>query len=260
MRSGGSGGGHWKVSLTYSRPCRNPQAAATYTSPHWTTLRRRSLVQVLSASRSAGVSVTRRPPWRRSVAASDPVAGVNGRVRQAQSSLHRPRGGCQHRLFGPRSRGERDHRIGEAQPAAAVAGSDRESASWESGNLGSCRAFADSPGCQDSRFSVPRPGGDLGGRDRGAEESVRGRCARVGPRVPRSGRVARGRGAAMASPMARPRASPRVSAPLFSGLTPQGAFREAPIDRGLELEESDYAEGFIELIRDGKNLPDRLRR
>ena len=46
-------------------------------------------------------------------------------------------------------------------------GAERESASWESGNLGSRRAFADSPGCQDSRFSVPRPGGDLGGRDWG---------------------------------------------------------------------------------------------
>ena len=42
----------------YSRPCRKPHAAATYTSPHWTTLRRRSLVQVLSTPRSAGVSVT----------------------------------------------------------------------------------------------------------------------------------------------------------------------------------------------------------
>ena len=42
----------------------------------------------------------------------------------------------------------------------------------------------------------------------------------------------------------------------FSSLTPQGAFREVPIDNGLELEGSDYAEGLIELIRDGKKLPD----
>ena len=69
--------GQLKDSPTYSRPCRNPQAAATYTSPHWTTLRRRSLAQMLWSSRSVGVSVNRRPPWRRSVAASDPAAGAN---------------------------------------------------------------------------------------------------------------------------------------------------------------------------------------
>ena len=46
----------------------NWRIPAAYES-HWTTLRRRSLVQVLSAARSVGVSVNRRPPWRRSVAA-----------------------------------------------------------------------------------------------------------------------------------------------------------------------------------------------
>ena len=45
------------------------RGSGRYASPHCTTLRRRSLVQVLSAARSAGVSVNRRPPWRRSVAA-----------------------------------------------------------------------------------------------------------------------------------------------------------------------------------------------
>ena len=87
-----------------------------------------------------------------SVAASDPVAGVKALEASAITASAR------------------------RNPAAAVAGSERESASWESGNLGSCRAFADSPGCQDSRFSVPRPGGDLGGRDRRAG-SGRGRAA-----------------------------------------------------------------------------------
>ncbi len=107
-------------------------------------------------------------------------------------------------------------------PAAAVARSERESASWESGNLGSCRAFADSPRCQDSRFSVPRDSGNLGGRNRRAGERARAgaggnlanwksgilrTCAarrgagRPGPRVPRSARVKRTRAAAMASPM-----------------------------------------------------------
>ena len=48
----------------------------------------------------------------------------------------------------------------------------------EQGNLetlGSCHAFADSPGCQDSRFSVPRPGGDLGA---GATGGGGARCGR----------------------------------------------------------------------------------
>ena len=139
------------MSARNSRPCSRAHAAATYATDHCTTLRRRSLVQMLWSSRSAGVSFTRRPPCRGSVAASDPVAGVIALEASGITASAR------------------------RNPAAAVAGSERESASWESGNLGSCRAFADSPGCQDSRFSVPRPGGDLGGRDRRAGERAGGR-------------------------------------------------------------------------------------
>ena len=60
-----------------TQTCSSTHAPAAYASPHWTTLRRRSLVQVLSASRSAGVSVNRRPPWRRSVAAYPRVRAGN---------------------------------------------------------------------------------------------------------------------------------------------------------------------------------------
>ena len=182
---------------------------------------------MLSSPRSAGVSVTRRPPWRRSVAASDPVAGVNGargRLRLSSPPDAVP-SGCQHRLFGQGLEASAITASARRNPAAAVAGSERESTSWESGNLGSCRAFADSPGCQDSRFSVPRPGGDLGGRDRragsagaggdlanwkpgtlGVRAARRG-AGRRGPAVARSARVGRTRAAAMAPPMARRRAS-----------------------------------------------------
>ena len=208
------------MSARNSRPCSRAHAAATYATDHCTTLRRRSLVQMLWSSRSAGVSFTRRPPCRGQCSGIRSGAGVNGR-RQAQA-LRRPTrwlSGCQHRLSGQGLEASASR-----NPAAAVAGSERESASWESGNLGSCRAFADSPGCQDSRFSVPRPGGDLGGRDRGRGARVRAAtwrtgnlepgiraarrgAGRRGPAGARSGRVGRTRAAAMASPMARRRAS-----------------------------------------------------
>ena len=165
--------GHAKESLTKPSTCSSTHAPAAYASAHWATLRRRSLAQILLSSRSAGVSVNRRPPWRRSVAASDPVAGVNGA--RGGLRLSSPRSaGCQHRLFGQGLEASAITASARRNPAAAVAGSERESTSWESGNLGSCRAFADSPGCQDSRFSVPRPGGDLGGRDRRAGEARAG--------------------------------------------------------------------------------------
>ena len=69
--------GQPKVSVANPRTCSSTHAPAAYASPHCTTLRRRSLVQVLSASRSAGVSVNRRPPWRRSVAAYPRVRAGN---------------------------------------------------------------------------------------------------------------------------------------------------------------------------------------
>ena len=42
----------------------------------------------------------------------------------------------------------------------------------------------------------------------------------------------------------------------FSRITPQGAFREVPIDSRLGLESSDHAEELIRLIRVGKRLPE----
>ena len=104
------------------------------------------------------------------------------RARAAGSgSLHRPtRWLSAQRLFGQGLEASAITASARRNPAAAVAGSERESASWESGNLGSCRAFADSPGCQDSRFSVPRPGGDLGGRDRGRGSAGRAATWRTG--------------------------------------------------------------------------------
>src|SRR5688572_25755696 len=45
-----------------SRPCSRAHAAATYATDHCTTLRRRSLVQMLSTSRPIGVSVIQLPP------------------------------------------------------------------------------------------------------------------------------------------------------------------------------------------------------
>ena len=69
--------GQAKESLTKPSTCSSTHAPAAYASPHWTTLRRRSLAQMLSASRSAGVSVNRRPPWRRSVAAYPRVRAGN---------------------------------------------------------------------------------------------------------------------------------------------------------------------------------------
>ena len=136
-----------------------------------------------------------------SVAASDPVAGVT-RLLEASGITASAR----------------------RNPAAAVAGSERRSASWQSGNLGCSRAFADSPGCQDSSFSVPRPGGDLGGRDRAGLQGGRrsGELETRNAGNPRgaawggstrarwcSGVPAWGvtRAAAVASPMARRRAS-----------------------------------------------------
>ena len=69
------------------------------------------MVQVLSAPRSAGVSVNRRPPWRRSVAASDPGCGCERRARRAQALFT-----ARHRLFGQDLEASADHRISEAQP------------------------------------------------------------------------------------------------------------------------------------------------
>ena len=53
--------------------------------PHCTTLRRRSLVQVLSAARSVGVSVTRRPPCRSSVSERRNRGATDERVDTAGS-------------------------------------------------------------------------------------------------------------------------------------------------------------------------------
>src|SRR5688572_32289127 len=54
-----------------------------YTSPHWTTLRRRNLVQVLSAARSVGVSVTRRPHVAGSVSEPRTRGATDERVDRA---------------------------------------------------------------------------------------------------------------------------------------------------------------------------------
>ena len=53
--------------------------------PHCTTLRRRNLVQVLSAPRSAGVSVTRRPPCRGQCSGIRSGCGCERRARRAQA-------------------------------------------------------------------------------------------------------------------------------------------------------------------------------
>ena len=150
------------------------------------------------------------------------------RARAAGSgSRHRPRGGCR-RSSGCLDQGLEASAItasARRNPQRRSPGASGSRRAGESGNLGSCRALADSPGCQDSRFSVPRPGGDLGGRDRGRGSAGGGRqpggletwnpgirAARRGagrrrPAVARSARVGRTRAAAMASPMARRRAS-----------------------------------------------------
>ena len=62
--------GQSNVALKYSRTCSSTHAAAAYAMPHCTTLRRRSLAHVLSPSRSAGASFTRRPPVSRAVYAN----------------------------------------------------------------------------------------------------------------------------------------------------------------------------------------------
>ena len=115
--------------------------------------------------------------------------GCERHARQAQALIT-----ARHRLFGQGLEASAITASARRNPAGAVAGNERESASWESGNLGSCRAFADSPGCQDSRFSVPRPGGDLGGRDRGRRGSgCAGRHA-CPPECPRRARAGGGHG------------------------------------------------------------------
>ena len=75
---------------------------------------------VLGSTLCRRVGHSTAPISRGSVAASDPVAGVIALEASGITAWAR------------------------CNPAAAVAGSERESASWESGNLGSCRAFADS--------------------------------------------------------------------------------------------------------------------
>ena len=165
-----------------------------------------------------------------SVAASDPAAGVNG-----------ARGGL--RLSSPpdavavwpsasavwtRSRGERDHRISEAQPRS---GGRRERARvgelgiWKPGILPRVRGLPRLPGFQIFSSSPRRrprrarpAGGGAGaggcGRRPGELETwnsgiraARRGAGRRGPAVARSARVGRTRAAAMASPMARRRAS-----------------------------------------------------
>ena len=76
MRSGESVMASGTDSLTYSRPCRNPQAAATYTSPHWTTLRRRSLAQALSRTLCRRVGHSAAPMASE---CSGPSAGARGK-------------------------------------------------------------------------------------------------------------------------------------------------------------------------------------
>ena len=108
---------------------------------------------MLSAPRSAGVSVNRRPPWRRSVAASDPVAGVNGA--RGRLRLSSPPDAVAAWLSAAavwtRSRGERDHRISEAQPRS---GGRRERARvgelgiWKPGILPRVRGLPRLPGFQ----------------------------------------------------------------------------------------------------------------
>ena len=41
----------------------------------------------------------------------------------------------------------------------------------------------------------------------------------------------------------------------FSRFTPEGAFREVPVDHALDLEIDDDAERLIDLIRGGRELP-----
>ena len=61
---------------------------------HCTTLRRRSLAQMLWSSRSAGVSVTRRPPCRGQCSGIRSGCGCERRARQAQAPFTARRGGC----------------------------------------------------------------------------------------------------------------------------------------------------------------------
>ena len=101
--------------------------------------------------------VTRRPPWRQSVAASDPVAGVNGRVEQAQA------------LFtalawlsaaGVWTKALRRARSPHQRGATRSGGRPERAGVDELGNRkpGILPGVADSPGCQDSSFPVLRPG------------------------------------------------------------------------------------------------------
>ena len=128
------------------------------------------MVQVLSAPRSAGVSVNRRPPWRRSVAASDPGCGCERRARRAQALFT-----ARHRLFGQDLEASADHRISEAQPRR---GGRRERARvgelgiWKPGIL---PRVADSQAPRIPAFQLFAPAGGLGGRDRGAGERGGGR-------------------------------------------------------------------------------------
>ena len=195
------------MSARNSRPCSRAHAAATYATDHCTTLRRRSLAQMLWSSRSAGVSFTRRPPWRRSVAASDPVAGVNWQLstgsleasaitasarrnpqrRSPGASASRRAGNLETWDPAARSRTPQVARIPDFQflaPAATSAGA--------TGGRGS-------GGCG-------RQPGELETWNSGIRAARRG-AGRRGPAVARSARVGRTRAAAMASPMARRRAS-----------------------------------------------------
>ena len=99
--------------------------------------------------------------------------GCERRARQAQALFTARRGGCRSRCLDKVLRRARSpHRRG-ATPQRRSPGASASRRAGESGNLGSCRAFADCPGCQDCSVSVPRPGGDLGGRDRRAGERAR---------------------------------------------------------------------------------------
>jgi hypothetical protein len=151
--------------------CRIP---AAYASLHCSPFRRCRLAQMLWSSRSVGVSFTRAPPCGGQCSGIRSGCGYERRARQAQAPFTARRGGCLdvrclekvlRRARSPHRRGATAQR---RSPGAARVG--------ELGNLETWDPAArsrDSPGCQDSRFSVPRPGGDLGGRERRAWERAR---------------------------------------------------------------------------------------
>ena len=164
LRSGETGS-HWmdEVPLRDRNRRRTPLPAGR---PCAGAVRSRcSRLHALPARRSLG-----RPPCRERCSGTRPGCGCERRVGRAQALFTARRGGCAGRrqwLLRQALEASTITAPAGRDPAGAVAGGERESASWQIWGTWEAAGRRGLPGSQDSSFQFSAPAGGLGGRDRG---------------------------------------------------------------------------------------------